>query len=43
MEEFLKVGIYVDNVKLLKVKDVSVEGQSTDALILKNVGEFIEE
>ncbi len=43
MEDFLKVGIYVDNVRTLRIKDVSVEGANTEALVLSNVGTVIKE
>lgn len=40
MEEFLKVGMYFDNVEELNVKGVSVEGAIGDPLITNNVGKL---
>lgn len=37
MEEFLRVGMYFDNVDKLTVKDVSVKGASGEALITNHV------
>ena len=42
MQEFLKVGMYFDNVEKLSVKDVRVTGAIGDALITKHVGELEE-
>ncbi len=36
-EEFLRGGMYFDNVKKLNIKDVTVTGADTDPLIAKNV------
>ena len=41
MEEFLKVGMYFDNVKKLSVSEVSVEGVIGDELIANNIGEIV--
>ena len=43
MEEYLKVGMYFDNVKSLTVRRVSVDGAIGDALIAKNVETLNEE
>ena len=43
MEEFLRVGMYFDNVKDLTVRRVKVEGASTEALIANHVGALHEE
>lgn len=43
MEEFLRVGMYFDNVGRLSVKNVSFDGVVGDELIAKNIGELIKE
>ena len=43
MEEFLRVGMYFDNVKNLTVRGVSTDGVIGDSLIAKNVGKVTEE
>ena len=40
MEEYLKVGMYFDNVKRLVIRGVSVEGAQGDALITNHIGEL---
>ena len=40
MEEFLKVGMYFDNVEELTVRGVDVEGAIGDSLITKHVGKL---
>jgi hypothetical protein len=40
MEEFLRVGMYFDNVGELTVRRVTVEGAETDAIIAKHVGKL---
>ena len=43
MEEYLRVGMYFDNVRELNVRRVNVEGASTEALIAKHVGTLVKE
>jgi hypothetical protein len=43
MEEYLRVGMYFDNVRSLAVRRVSVEGASTEALLAHHVGTLCEE
>lgn len=43
MDEFLKVGMYFDNVESLTVKKVEVDGAIGDELIVKNVGKVVKE
>jgi len=40
MKEFLKVGMYFDNVEKLTVRGVSVEGAIGDALVASHIGEL---
>ncbi|MBQ1538140.1 MAG: glycoside hydrolase family 28 protein [Ruminococcus sp.] len=42
-EEMCRAGMYFDNVKKLKISNVSVEGCDGDPLIMHNVGEMIGE
>ena len=41
MEEFCRVGMYIDNVKKLTVSDVTLEGVVGDELVAGNIGEII--
>ena len=43
MEEYLRVGMYFDNVEELTVKNVNVSGAEGDPLIAKHVGKLISE
>ena len=40
MQEFLKVGMYFDNVEELTIKGVSVEGAIGEQLIANHVGKL---
>ena len=40
-EPVCKMGMYIDNVETLKVKNITIEGNEGDSLIAKNVGEII--
>lgn len=41
MEEFCRVGMYIDNVKSLTVSDVSLDGVIGEELVAGNIGEII--
>lgn len=41
LDEFLKVGLYIDNVGRLSIKDVSLDGNLGEKLVLSNIGEYI--
>ena len=43
MQEYLKVGMYFDNVNELTVRDVEVEGAIGESLIANHVGKITEE
>jgi hypothetical protein len=41
MEDVCKIGMYLDNVETLILKDVSVEGAEGEDVIANNVGKII--
>ena len=43
MEPFLKVGMYIDNVKKLTVRDVTLDGVVGEELVANHIGEIIKD